>query len=104
MMDLLSSKYKDILLYLFNHNGKNQREIQQSVGGSFSTIKKYIDILESQGLINKRIEVNRDDKGNQVVGHQNVFFITDKGKNIVQKLLAINKLKDEIKEIMEKEE
>ena len=100
MLDLLSSKYKDILLYLFNHTGKNQRDIQQNVGGSFSTIQKYINMLESQGLIDKKTEVNRDDKGNQVVGYQNIFFITEKGKKVVQKLMVMDKVKEEIEEIM----
>jgi len=101
MIDWFSSKGGEILLYAFNYNGKNQRDIQLGVGGSFSTIKKYIDILESQGLISKRVEVNRNKDGNVVVGHQNVFFVTEKGKSVVQKLHKINKLKDEIKKIME---
>ena len=103
MTDWLFSKSKDILL-LLESGEKNLKQIQQNLGGSFSTIEKYINLLNRYDLITEKKEPNRTKNGRIVVGFSRVFSLTNKGKEIAKRLHEIDQKLLEIKRIMEEKE
>jgi len=103
MIDWLFSKSKDILLFLLESDNKNLKEIQQGIGGSFSTIDKHLMMLKEYNLIEERKEPNKSPDGRIIVGYSRIFSLTNKGKIVAEKLKEIDKQIAEIKEILEEE-
>lgn len=72
-----------LLFALFNKDGKSQKELADTLKVKPATINVTIKRLEKTGFILRRI----DEKDQRVTR----IFLTEKGKNICNELLKINK-------------
>jgi predicted transcriptional regulator len=67
--------------------GINKTRLMYSANLTFEVANKYLPLLEKSGLIARK---------------DNLYFITKKGEEVLQKLTKFKEIKGEMKEIIEK--